>query len=157
MDKTASKPMYNAPRPYDLNDPKELQRLYKEVHGYLKICRNHGGDFAGRNYALEALEVLKNRSPSEPQASVREVLKGENMSLMRDYYQDKPVAAISYNPFTDSQLRTISHWLKCQKDYFEKLAKEHPNEIQYQGMASAASMIKDKWELEQFEKRLDNA
>lgn len=105
--------------------------------------------------AKDELNAL--RSPSEPQASVREVLKGENMSLMRDYYQDKPVAAISYNPFTDSQLRTISHWLKCQKDYFEKLAKEHPNEIQYQGMASAASMIKDKWELEQFEKRLDNA
>lgn len=79
------------------------------------------------------------------------------MSIMRDYYQHKPVAGISYNPFTESQLRTISHWLKCQQEYFEKLAKEHPAEIQYQGMASAASMIKDKWEMEQFEKRLDNA
>jgi len=76
---------------------------------------------------------------------------------MRDFYQHRTVAAISYQPFTEAQLRTISHWLKCQKEYFDKLASEHPTENQYAGMASAASMIKDKWEMEQFEKRLDNA
>ncbi len=81
------------------------------------------------------------------------------MSELRNFYmhKDDSVVGITYNPFTDSQLQTISHWLECQKKYFYRLQQEHPNEIQYQGMFSAASMIKDKWELESFEKCLDNA
>lgn len=47
-----------APMPYDLTDPKELQRLYRELLGYMKISVHDGTDRKGREYALRALEEL---------------------------------------------------------------------------------------------------
>lgn len=48
----------NNPRPYDLNDPSELTRLYLELRGYLKVSLQDGTDFLGRKYAFKALEEL---------------------------------------------------------------------------------------------------
>lgn len=48
----------NDPRPYDLTDPAEMRRLYREIAGYLHVCRRCGGDFDGRRYALDAVEAL---------------------------------------------------------------------------------------------------
>lgn len=46
-------------RPYDLKDPNEVQRLYRECHGYLKLCHHkHGTDWEGRKFAIEALAEL---------------------------------------------------------------------------------------------------
>lgn len=46
------------PRPYDLANPEERKRLYREIAGYLYVCRRCGGDFDGRRYALEAVRIL---------------------------------------------------------------------------------------------------
>lgn len=53
----------NEPRAYDLQDPREQRRLLQEVSGYLRTCRTTrcGGDFAGRAFALDALEGLLER------------------------------------------------------------------------------------------------
>ena len=49
----------NPPREYQLDKPEELQRLYRELAGYMKTCRNCGGDFEGRQFAREALDKLR--------------------------------------------------------------------------------------------------
>lgn len=46
------------PKPFDLADPKERERLLFEVTGYLRVSRNDGTDIDGRRYALEALEEI---------------------------------------------------------------------------------------------------
>ena len=49
----------NRPRPYNLDDPAELLRLYRETHGYLRICHHeHGTDWEGRKFAIDALSAL---------------------------------------------------------------------------------------------------
>jgi hypothetical protein len=50
----------NPPRTYVLSDPKERQRLFREVRGYLHTCRreHHGTDWEGRRFAIEALDAL---------------------------------------------------------------------------------------------------
>jgi hypothetical protein len=49
----------NRPRVYDLADPAELQRLYRECQGYLRTCHHkHGTDWEGRKFAVDALESL---------------------------------------------------------------------------------------------------
>ena len=49
----------NRPRPYDLNDSDELLRLYRECKGYLQTCHGkHGTDWAGRQFAIDALKEL---------------------------------------------------------------------------------------------------
>lgn len=49
----------NRPRAYDLNDPNELVRLYRECHGYLRTCHHkHGTDWEGRKFAIDALNAL---------------------------------------------------------------------------------------------------
>lgn len=55
-----SKTDHNPPRPYDLDDPKELRRLYAETLGYLRTCLSmgHGTDFKGRQHAMDALGAL---------------------------------------------------------------------------------------------------
>ena len=61
--------MSNEPRKYDLSEPEELQRLYHELLGYMKVslgskcphCRKpikEGTDFEGREFAIKALEEL---------------------------------------------------------------------------------------------------
>lgn len=54
------------PRPYDLKDPKEKERLLRELSGYLgrdMECRKAflecGTDFKGRAYAIEALDRIR--------------------------------------------------------------------------------------------------
>lgn len=56
------------PRPYDLDDPKEIRRLLWECKGYLQTCRrdHHGTDLKGRQYAMEALDEFMERYPKEP-------------------------------------------------------------------------------------------
>lgn len=49
----------NPPREYELDKPEELQRLYRELAGYMKNCRDCGGDFEGRRFAREALDKLR--------------------------------------------------------------------------------------------------
>ena len=49
----------NPPREYNLDKPEELQRLYRELAGYMKTCRNCGGDFEGRQFARDALDKLR--------------------------------------------------------------------------------------------------
>lgn len=53
--------MNNEPRPYDLSSPGEVDRLLREVEGYLHTCRkdHHGTDFKGRMYAIDALAKLR--------------------------------------------------------------------------------------------------
>lgn len=53
-------PLDNEPRAYDLEDHREQRRLLQEVFGYLRTCRTTrcGGDFAGRAFAMDALEQL---------------------------------------------------------------------------------------------------
>lgn len=56
--------MGNEPRPYDLDDPLEVDRLHREVLGYLHTCRNdhHGTDRSGRDFAIDALRNLVTRA-----------------------------------------------------------------------------------------------
>jgi hypothetical protein len=57
----------NPPRPYDLSDPAELQRLYRECLGYLHTCHKmHGTDWAGRQHAMDALRSLSSAERTEP-------------------------------------------------------------------------------------------
>lgn len=45
-----------SPRKYILARASEWVRLFREVHGYLRIChRQHGTDWEGRNHAMNAL------------------------------------------------------------------------------------------------------
>jgi hypothetical protein len=49
----------NAPRAYDLSDPAEILRLYRECRDYLRLCHHkHGTDWEGRKLAIEALNKL---------------------------------------------------------------------------------------------------
>lgn len=51
------------PRPYDLDNPTEIKRLYRECFGYLRTChRQHGTDWEGRQFAMDALETLRRRA-----------------------------------------------------------------------------------------------
>ena len=61
--------MTNEPRKYDLSKPEELQRLYSELLGYMKVslgshcphCHKllkEGTDFEGRQFAIEVLQEL---------------------------------------------------------------------------------------------------
>lgn len=53
----------NKPRPYDLDKPDELLRLYRECHGYLHTCHHmHGTDWEGRKFAMEALDGLMKKT-----------------------------------------------------------------------------------------------
>jgi hypothetical protein len=52
----------NKPHPYDLSDPAELQRLYRETRGYLHTCHHkHGTDWEGRKFAMDALDALTSK------------------------------------------------------------------------------------------------
>lgn len=48
------------PYAYDLNSPSERARLWRELDGYLNTCErhHHGTDFAGRQFARQALQQL---------------------------------------------------------------------------------------------------
>lgn len=50
----------STPRAYDLTMPDEMDRLLREVLGYLNTCRrqHHGTDRPGREFAQEALRTL---------------------------------------------------------------------------------------------------
>jgi hypothetical protein len=60
MTTASSFPDQNPPRKYDLTDPAEVQRLMREVRGYLQTCyrQNHGTDKEGRGFALEAMNEI---------------------------------------------------------------------------------------------------
>ena len=51
------------PEAYDLGDPREVLRLYRECAGYLRTCghHHHGTDFDGRRFAIEALDEMLKR------------------------------------------------------------------------------------------------
>jgi len=42
------------PRAYDLSDSTEIQRLLREVEGYMRTSLCHGTDTSGRGFALDA-------------------------------------------------------------------------------------------------------
>jgi len=50
------------PVPYNLDDTSEIYRLLYECFRYLRTChRQHGTDFTGRQFAIEALDELQKR------------------------------------------------------------------------------------------------
>lgn len=50
-------------KPYNLEDPAEIERLYRECGGYLQLCHHkHGTDWEGRKFAMEALEALAKKA-----------------------------------------------------------------------------------------------
>ena len=64
--------MATEPRSYDIEDPKELKRLLRELSGYLSpdmLCRDEfledGTDLAGRKYALDALDAYREKVVKE--------------------------------------------------------------------------------------------
>lgn len=48
------------PQPYDLSQGAELNRLMRELEGYIQACEkeHHGTDFEGRMHALDALRQI---------------------------------------------------------------------------------------------------
>ncbi len=49
----------NKPRAYDVNNPADLHRLFRECRGYLHTChQKHGTDWEGRKFAMDALDAL---------------------------------------------------------------------------------------------------
>ena len=48
------------PKAYELTNPNEIDRLMRELYGYLKVCidEHHGTDYKGRRFALIALEQI---------------------------------------------------------------------------------------------------
>ena len=59
-EKRLKPPKENAPRAYDLDDQKDVLRLFREVRGYLHTCRrqHHGTDMEGWWFAIDAVEKL---------------------------------------------------------------------------------------------------
>lgn len=50
------------PAPFDLDDTSEIYRLLSECWGYLHTChRQHGTDWEGRQFAMDALDELQRR------------------------------------------------------------------------------------------------
>jgi hypothetical protein len=49
----------NAPRPYDLADPTEIERWFREMEGYARIFVRAGTDDKGRQYAMDALPGIR--------------------------------------------------------------------------------------------------
>ncbi len=48
------------PKAFDLRDIREVYRLLSECRGYLHTChRQHGTDWQGRQYAMDALDQLQ--------------------------------------------------------------------------------------------------
>lgn len=45
----------SAPRPYDLDDAAELNRLHDELEGYMRVSLKDGTDTEGRAHAYAAL------------------------------------------------------------------------------------------------------
>lgn len=60
--------MPNPPRPYDIDDPADLARLFREARGYLRVSLDHGTDWEGRRFAMAAFEVLIGRMEGKPAA-----------------------------------------------------------------------------------------
>ncbi len=46
------------PSPFDISKPEEVKRLHRELLAYMKISVHDGTDFAGRQYAFQALKQL---------------------------------------------------------------------------------------------------
>ena len=51
------------PRAYDIDNPNDVARLFRECAGYLRTCKrhHHGTDFEGRIFAIDALSQLWDR------------------------------------------------------------------------------------------------
>ena len=49
--------MSTQPRPYNLADPKDRDRLLHETVGYALASLHHGNDAEGRRYAFNALKA----------------------------------------------------------------------------------------------------
>ena len=48
----------NEPRPYDLTKQAEVNRLIRELRGYMHVSIGHGTDIEGRQHALTALNTI---------------------------------------------------------------------------------------------------
>lgn len=71
----ARKKFTGQPRPiaYSVDDTSEVYRLLSECKGYLRTCHhNHGTDWEGRQFAMDALDELLKRdwklAPDPPAA-----------------------------------------------------------------------------------------
>jgi len=47
--------------PFDIDNPVHMWRLFLDLKGYMRVCKYHGGDFNGRENALEALNQLADK------------------------------------------------------------------------------------------------
>jgi len=48
-------PRMTEPRPYNLDDPAEVDRLHEELQGYMRVSLTDGTDTEGRAHAYAAL------------------------------------------------------------------------------------------------------
>ncbi len=70
------------PRPYDLTKQAEVNRLIRELRGYMQVSIRDGTDTEGRQHALSALntildngwEVMIDDEPFEPPTVNNEVI-----------------------------------------------------------------------------------
>ena len=56
------------PRSYNLDDPKEIRRLHRELAGYMRVSLAHGTDTEGRAHAYAALCELVRREETAARA-----------------------------------------------------------------------------------------
>lgn len=84
---------------YDLNSPSERARLWRELDGYLNTCErhHHGTDFAGRQFARQALQQLSGFGENvAPDPAVVELVRAarqwhklsDKLSSMQISYRD---------------------------------------------------------------------
>ena len=72
------------PYAYDLNSPSERARLWRELDGYLNTCErhHHGTDFAGRQFARQALQQLSGFGENvAPDPAVVALVRAARMAL----------------------------------------------------------------------------
>jgi hypothetical protein len=54
-------PRMSDPKPYDLNDQSEIDRLHSELEGYMRVSLKDGTDTEGRAFAYAALCAMNRR------------------------------------------------------------------------------------------------
>ena len=79
------------PEPFNLDDPTEVARLFRELEGYMQVSLNHGTDTKGRRYAYEAIKALNTRQgvlvPVEP---TEEMIEAGEEAIRDTYDIDVP-------------------------------------------------------------------
>jgi len=77
--------MANLPRPYDINDPHEMFRLYRELYGYMKVSLHDGTDLTGRRHALDALRDLRRKAENNAAKQAKDAIESVKLSSLVDF------------------------------------------------------------------------